>query len=113
MVAGILGVSLLAWLVIGTLLVTLAIRAAVFVKLWAWFAVPTFGLPALGFATAAGLMAAAMVVQAPSMSSVVSPKKADDDDGSPMRARMYQLLIDAVFMPLVLLAIGWLFKGSV
>ena len=43
----------------GLLLVALVplilLRAFVFLKLWAWFIVPVFGLPALGYASAIGL----------------------------------------------------------
>jgi hypothetical protein len=42
-------------------------RAFVFIKLWAWFAIPIFGLPALGLAAAMGLsiLIGFLVVSAP------------------------------------------------
>ena len=49
--------ELLLLILLGIILTPLALiwRGWVLTKLWAWFVVPVFGLPALGIATAIGL----------------------------------------------------------
>lgn len=41
----------------------LLLRSWAFVTLWSWFAVPVFGLPAIGYAAAMGIMTLVGVVQ--------------------------------------------------
>lgn len=79
------------------LLPLLLLHAFVLMKLWAWFVAPTFGLPLLPFAAAAGIM---LIVR------LVSPKTPfrkkdtlESDTGTNVSL--------AIVLPLYILMMGW------
>lgn len=70
--------------------------------LWAWFAVPVFGLPALGIAAAIGV---ALVISFLTHQYVYT-----EDERGP--AAKFGAMFGAAFLyPLIVLTTGWIVKG--
>lgn len=80
---------------IGMMVLSSVLGGFVLVKLWGWFIIPTFGLPALSIPVAIGitLMSKYMTIQK-------KPEMQDDDFVS-----QYSF---AIAFPLVTLIIGWI-----
>lgn len=74
-------------------------KGYVLTVLWAWFVVPTFGLPALAIAPAIGL---AMVV-----SFLTHQRDASKEPEGDFSARMAKSVAHALVMPALVLGIGW------
>lgn len=74
-------------------------RGYVLTVLWAWFVMPTFGLPALGIAPAIGL---ALVVSFLTHQSDAAKKPEGD-----FAERMATAVAYAFLLPLLVLGIGW------
>ena len=85
--------------VIGLLVLASMWKGYVLTALWAWFVVPTFGLPALAIAPAIGI---AMVVSFLTHQSDAS-KEPDGD----LSARMSRSIAHTLLMPALVLGIGW------
>ena len=113
MATGILAFTLIGWALVSMLLVSLAVRAAVFVKLWGWFVVPAFGLPEVGYVMAAGLMTVAMALHPPAIGDIAVRGKSNDDSDTAGKYVLLKLAMDIVLVPLVLLTLGWLLEGAI
>lgn len=89
----------------GLLLVALVplilLRAFVFLKLWAWFIVPVFGLPALGYASAIGLSLVAAMLQ----NHNVAKEKHKSDD--PLE-QVLNFISNSAAGSLLFLLFGWI-----
>jgi len=76
----------------------------VLTKLWAWFMVPTFGLPELGIVPAIGLsMIIGYLTQ-----HATSSKSSDEDKYKSSGQRIAEAIGKAIFVPLFYLFIGWI-----
>lgn len=101
-----IGAALLAGiaiLLIGALIVVpLAIlRGWVFSVLWGWFIVPIFGLPALGIATAIGVMfTVTYLVSGSKANEIAEARKKEDPE---WKTKLFNLFLE----PLVVLGLGW------
>jgi len=61
----VLGLTLLQWVVAGFVLA----------RVWLWFAVPAFGAPPIGWATAVGMQFLINIARAPADSAAADPKR--------------------------------------
>jgi hypothetical protein len=77
-------------------------RGYVLTVLWAWFVVPTFGLPALALAPAIGL---SLVV-----SFLTHQLTSKEDDKRDFSDRMARAIGVVLLMPLFVLGIGWVVR---
>ena len=93
-IAGVLGLAVIGAIWSGYVLTIL----------WAWFVVPTFGLPPLALAPAIGL---AVVVSYLTHQYHPKPAKPDDDGKWDETARV---IAHMVFRPAIALLVGWIVK---
>lgn len=80
-----------------------ALRGWVLSRMWAWFMVPTFHLPALGVAAAIGIAATVRLV-----TYQADADKDHEDEGT--AERIIKASIRAVVLPLFVLGFGWCVK---
>lgn len=89
--------AVLAFLIGIVFLPVMLLNAWVLVKLWAWFIVPNFGLPALPFVAAAGIV---LIVR--HVTPIKVPAKDDEKKHDTLT-----LTILSVVMPFYTLGLGW------
>ena len=102
------GVAVLALLGFPVLLAASAVwRGYVLAILWAWFAVPTFGLPPLSIPFAIGLTLVARMVVGSSQTGREAEK--------PMtpREKLWNSFSVIVIVPALILLIGWIVRQFV
>src|ERR1043166_870563 len=83
--------------IVAAMIGVMILRGGVLSILWAWFAVPIFGLPAIGIAQALGISITISLLT----HQYVPPK--DKDNWTPV--------VTAFLTPLFALRIGWIVKG--
>jgi hypothetical protein len=84
-------------------MVSAAIQAFVATYLWAWFIVPTFGLPPLGLVTAMGISLLISLL-------FRSRPEEDDDDVAATFERSVKRVMISVIYSVVTLGVGFLYQ---
>lgn len=97
--------SCVGWLLIAVLLTPVhwVLDGWVLSILWGWFAVPTFGLPALSIPTAIGLRVILGYL-------TPMPGNHNQKDDKPHGERMAEAVLTVLMKPLIGLFFGWLVK---
>lgn len=109
-----LGLTSFMWLSVAVLSIGIVGRALALRVLWGWFVVPTFALPPLSLAVAAGLVTITYLLFPGQRDARVLLQKVGNDDDDESLAQLLRRLGYSVMAELVLLgaavALGWIFK---